>query len=244
VMRHSRFGGMRSLLIKHVNVNDTKAHHPTSPTAQRATHQINTTTSTCDNSITMSSIEAAIAAIESLEPREKFSYRQIAKLYGCNHTMLARRHQHHSTTRSLEAQNRQALHPQQEKELLCYIKRLNRQGLPPMRAMIQNFGSQIARRELGVNWIDCFVQQYPDKLVSKWTTAMDNSRHKADSGKKYSLYFDLLRKKIEYYNVEACHIYNMDEKGFMLGVIGRLKRIFSKASYKDGKRRSTIQDGS
>jgi transposase-like protein len=80
----------------------------------------------------MSSIEAAIAAIEPLEPGEKFSYRKIAKLYGCNCTMLAWRHQHHSTMYSLEAQNHQALHPQQEKELPCYIKRLTRQGLPPM----------------------------------------------------------------------------------------------------------------
>jgi hypothetical protein len=36
----------------------------------------------------------------------------------------------------------------------------------------------------------------------------------------------------------------MDEKGFMLGVVGRSKRIFSRTSYKEGKRRSTIQDGS
>jgi hypothetical protein len=36
----------------------------------------------------------------------------------------------------------------------------------------------------------------------------------------------------------------MDEKGFMLGTVGRSKRIFSKASYKDRKRRSTIQDSS
>jgi hypothetical protein len=78
--------------------------------------------------------------------------------------------------------------------------------------MIQNFGLQIARRELGVNWIDCFVQQHPDKLISKHTTGMDNSCYKADSGKKYSLYFDLLCKNIEYYHIEARHIYNMNEK--------------------------------
>ena len=36
----------------------------------------------------------------------------------------------------------------------------------------------------------------------------------------------------------------MDEKGFMLGVVGRLKRIFSKDSYEAKKRRTTIQDGS
>jgi hypothetical protein len=88
------------------------------------------------------------------------------------------------------------------------------------------------------------VQKYPDRLISKWTTGMDNCRHKADSGRKYSLYFDLLRDKIDQYQVEACHIYNMDEKGFMLEVVGRSKRIFSKASYKARKRRSTIQDGS
>jgi hypothetical protein len=36
----------------------------------------------------------------------------------------------------------------------------------------------------------------------------------------------------------------MDEKGFMLGVVGRSKKIFSRTLYKKGKRRSTIQDGS
>jgi hypothetical protein len=35
----------------------------------------------------------------------------------------------------------------------------------------------------------------------------------------------------------------MDEKGFMLGVVGRTKRVFSKASYEAGGRRSIIQDG-
>jgi hypothetical protein len=57
-------------------------------------------------------------------------------------------------------------------------------------------------------------------------------------------YFDLLCKKTKHYHVEACYIYNVDEKGYMLGVVGRSKRIFSKASYEDRRKRSTIQDGS
>jgi hypothetical protein len=73
---------------------------------------------------------------------------------------------------------------------------------------------------------------------------MDNSRHKANSGRRYSLYFDLLRDKIDQYQVEARHVYNIDEKGFMLRVVGRSKRIFSKASYEARKRRSIIQDSS
>jgi hypothetical protein len=110
--------------------------------------------------------------------------------------------------------------------------------------MIRNLGSQIAKRDLGTCWVDRFVHRYPDSLISKWTTGMDNSRHKADSGRKYSFYFDLLPDKIDQYQVEARHIYNMDEKGFMLGVVGRSKSIFSKASYEVRKRMSIIQDGS
>jgi hypothetical protein len=110
--------------------------------------------------------------------------------------------------------------------------------------MIRNFALQITQRELGVHWVDCFVQQHPDQLISKWTTGIDNSHHKADSERKYSLYFNLLRKKIDQYHIEARHIYNMYDKSFMLGVVGRSKRIFRRTSYKEGKRRSTIQDGS
>jgi hypothetical protein len=43
---------------------------------------------------------------------------------------------------------------------------------------------------------------------------MAKERTKADSGAKYSLYFKLLHKKIEEYNVQPIHIFNMDEKGF------------------------------
>ena len=192
----------------------------------------------------MSSIEAALAAIESLKLGEKLVYAQIARNYGVEPTTLARRHKGASTSLNTRFENQQAIHPQQEQELLQYIKGLTRRGLPPTRAMIRNFASQIAKRELGVNWVDRFVKRYPDELISKWTVGMDNSRHKADSGRKYSLYFDLLREKIKQYHVEPRYMYNIDKKGFMLRVVSCLKRIFSKASYEDGKRRSTIQDGS
>jgi O6-methylguanine-DNA--protein-cysteine methyltransferase len=80
--------------------------------AQRAPHQNSTTTSTPHNSIHISSIEAALAAIETLKPGETVNYQQIAKKYGVVRSTLTRRHQGLSTSRSLEAQNRQALHPQ------------------------------------------------------------------------------------------------------------------------------------
>jgi hypothetical protein len=127
----------------------------------------NTKTSTTCNSTNMGSIEAALAAIEPLELGEKLVYAQIARKYGVEPTTLARRHKGASTSLNTRFENQQALHPQQELELLRYIERLTERGLPPTRAMIRSFPSHIAQRELGVHWVDRFVQRFPHELISK-----------------------------------------------------------------------------
>jgi hypothetical protein len=109
--------------------------------------------------------------------------------------------------------------------------------------MIRRFASGIAKKELGKGWVDRFIQRYQVDLISRWATGIDRSRHQADLGLKYKLYFDLLMDKISQYNVEPRHIYNMDEKGFMLGVLTRSKRVFSRRLYEEGKIKAHIQDG-
>jgi len=73
---------------------------------------------------------------------------------------------------------------------------------------------------------------------------MDATRHKADSLSKYECWFELLHSKIKEYGVEARHTYNMDEKGFMTGVLGRSKRTFSRQMWEAKQVRATLQDGS
>jgi hypothetical protein len=85
----------------------------------------------------MSSVEAALAAIGLLESGEKIIYTQIVAKYGVDRRTPARRHQGVTISRDAQAQTQQALHPQQEKELLRYIERLTRQGLPPTRPDIR-----------------------------------------------------------------------------------------------------------
>ena len=191
----------------------------------------------------MSSIEAALAAIESLQPGEQFSYRKIAAEYCCNRTTLARRHQGISSSRAIRQENQQALHPQQEQELLRYIERLTRQGLPPTRPMIRRFASDIAKKELGVHWVDRYIERHQVDLISRWATGIDRARHQADSISKYTFYFSLLREKISKYDVEAGNTYNMDEKGCMLGILTRSKRVFSRRLYEEGRIKAHIQDG-
>jgi hypothetical protein len=72
---------------------------------------------------------------------------------------------------------------------------------------------------------------------------MDRNRHAADSGDKYEVYFEQLGSKIDFYEVEPEHTYNMDEKGFIIGAVGRQKRIFSKRLFNKKQFKQMLQDG-
>jgi hypothetical protein len=192
----------------------------------------------------MSPIEAALAAIEALEPGEKLSYTKIAREHGVHRSTLSRRHRGQTASRTAIIAERQNLHPQQEQELLRYIERLTGRGLPPTRPMIRSFASQIAKKEVGVHWVDRFIQRHQSELILRWATGIDRSRHQADSESKYSFYFELLHTKLTQYDIQPCNIYNMDEKGFLLGILTRIKRLFSRRLYERRKLDSHIQDGS
>jgi hypothetical protein len=109
--------------------------------------------------------------------------------------------------------------------------------------MIRRFPSDIAKKELGVHWVDRFITRYKVDLISRSVTGIDRTRHQADSLLKYTFYLSLLREKISKYDIEAGNMYNMDEKGCMLGILTRSKRVFSRRLYEEGKIKAHIQDG-
>jgi hypothetical protein len=80
-------------------------------------------------------------------------------------------------------------------------------------------------------------------LEAHWTTGINRDQHRADSEDKYQLFFQLLLEKIEEYNIQPEHSYNMDEEGFLIGVIRRSKRIFSKVMWDSKEVREALQDG-
>jgi hypothetical protein len=73
---------------------------------------------------------------------------------------------------------------------------------------------------------------------------MDRDRVKADNRDSYRHHFNLLHAKIRQYNVEPRHIYNMDEKGFLISITSRQKRVFSKQLWEQNRVTAGLQDGS
>ena len=191
----------------------------------------------------MDPIQEAIEYIESCEPGASFSYRKVAKKFNIDRTTLSRRHQGFQRTRDEEALERQLLNPQQELELVQYIEKCTRRGLPPTREMVANFASAIAKWEVSKSWVTRFLNRHADQLTTKWSAGMDRDRHEADSRERYESYFNLLHSKMREYEVDERNTYNMDEKGFFVGVASRSKRIFSKAVWQSKERTEAIKDG-
>jgi hypothetical protein len=89
-----------------------------------------------------------------------------------------------------------------------------------------------------------FLEQNKAHLTSKWIVGMDRNRVKADNKDSYHHYFKLFHAKIRQYNVELRHIYNMDEKGFLIGITPRQKRVFSRQLWEQKRVIAGLQDGS
>jgi AraC-like DNA-binding protein len=191
----------------------------------------------------MAPIDNAIAAIEALEPGEKLVYQKIADQFGVDRSTLARRHRRVQLPKETKYFNQQKLTPQQEEELVQYIEELTARHIPPTREMIANFASAVAREPVSESWVTRFINKYSIHLISKYSTGMDANRHNADSYAKYELYFNLLQRKIAEYKVDAEHTYNMDEKGFMIGVTTRTKHVFSRRMWEKGEVKASLQDG-
>jgi hypothetical protein len=191
----------------------------------------------------MEPIEAALAFLGPYEPGTKYHYAAVAKRFDCSRPTLSKRHRGVQGPRKDQYAKLQLLQPEQEEFLVKYINILTQRALPPSKEMIRNFAREISGKEVGKHWAERFITRHGNDLLTQWSSGMDKERHKADSAVKYSLYFDLLKRKIEEYGIVPWLIYNMDEKGFLIGVLSKQKRVFGKRLYEEGGLRQFIQDG-
>jgi hypothetical protein len=113
----------------------------------------------------------------------------------------------------------------------------------PKRQMIINLAAPLFRWEPSDSWVTRLLNQNQDHLITAWSTPIETVRHEADSGDKYRLYFDLLHLKTKKHDVLPVNTYNMDEKGFMIGVLGRSKRVFDRVLYRKRRFKQPNHDG-
>jgi hypothetical protein len=74
-----------------------------------------------------------------------------------------------------------------------------------------------------------FKARHKDILDSRYLKVIDLARPKAGSKASYEQYFTILRQKMARYNIQSHNCYSIDEKGFLIGRLQRVRRIFPKA---------------
>jgi hypothetical protein len=188
-------------------------------------------------------LNEALAECDTFASRDEIPWSKIAEKHGVVRSTLTRKWRGETRSREAESIARQKLTPQQEEELVQYIEELTARHIPPTREMIQNFASSVAQEPVSESWVTRFINKYNIHLISQYSTGMDANRHNADSYVKYELYFNLLQRKFAEYKLDAEHTYNMDEKGFMIGITTRAKHVFSRRMWEKGEVKASLQDG-
>jgi hypothetical protein len=188
-------------------------------------------------------LQEALAECDTFASGDEIPWSKIAENHGVVRSTLTRTWRGETRSRKEQAIAQQKLTLQQEEELVKYIEELTARHIPPAREMVANFASAVAQKPVSDSWVTRFINKYSIHLISQYSTGMDADRHNADSYMKYELYFNLLQRKIAQYKVNAEHTYNMDEKGFMIGVTSRTKHVFSRRMWEKNEVKASLQDG-
>jgi hypothetical protein len=182
-------------------------------------------------------------ALKDLKLQNTKNISAVAKLHGVDRSTLSRRFNGVTNPAKMQHEKQQLLSPQQEKELIEYINMLTKRGTLPTTAIVRNFAGDIAGKLPGRCWSQRFCMRHQDALLSRYLKNIDIQRQKAENPKALQAFYDVLEQKTKEYDILPQNTYNMDEKGFMIGVSTKQHRIFSKQAFQKGQILANIQDG-
>src|ERR1700739_3741274 len=188
----------------------------------------------------MASIDSELVVSESHGPQPSSQATGLPQLH---RTTIARRAKGEIQPRQDYREQCSLLSQAHEQRLLRYIDELTRRGLPPNHYNVRVFASNICGKWPGKNWTYEFVRRHKDVITSQYLTGFDIARKKADNWVSMKQYFDLIQAKLQQYIYAPGNIYKFDEKGFMIGVLQKTKRIFVKKWLSQGNLQGAAQDG-
>ena len=162
------------------------------------------------------------------------SQRKIARSYGIPISTLNDRIYGASSAQE-RRRDQQLFHPAEEAALKQWIIKLQAWGWPIRVEQVRFMAQDILRKKglthiVGINWTSKFLDRHPD-LKTKYVPLIDKERALAYDVDIIRGWFDFYSQLKTEFNVQDKDIYNMDKKGFMMGVIAKLKVIISKYEF-------------
>lgn len=130
----------------------------------------------------------------------------------------------------------------EEKSMVKWMEALDDKGFPARVNMLRELAQQLlakrkSQHELGQHFISRFLNRHPS-LSTKFSSQIHRQRALASNPQLIYQYFNKLQKVITKRNIGDGQIYNMDEKGILMGVASRVKVICRR-----GRRNPTLIHG-
>jgi hypothetical protein len=170
------------------------------------------------------------------EPR---TYDATSKRSGVSLTTLYHR-DHGRRSREEKAKGQQYLTPSEEKALEKYLKLMADLGNPVRIKYLPALAFSIARQRStnkatkspGKNWPRAFQKRNP-ALKSRRVRAMAWERHENNIYDKITHWFEVIGKVLQDPAILPENVYNMDETGVMLCMLGSIQVLVSKDDPRD-----------
>lgn len=173
-----------------------------------------------------------------LDQNKKTSIRQVAREHGVRWETLRDRIKG-AKPKAEVATAQQRLSPIEEAAIQRHIMKLEVWGWPPMVHQVQKMaiellkaqGEDLTTNPLGINWHRGFLNRHLD-LKSRIVPPLNKDRVIAEDPEQIARYFELYRTKKAEYNIHDDDVYNMDEKGVIMGILAKVRVICSRKTKK------------
>ena len=164
------------------------------------------------------------------------SLRKAARQHGITFESLRGRVNRGAVSRQQANEDMQRLSALEEDILRDWCTQLESWGWPARICQLRKMAEEMLQAKednapLGVNWQEAFLRRHPE-LKSRFIPPLDKERALAQDRDIIADWFELYLATKTKYGIEDEDIYNMDEKGCMMGVIGKLRVVVSRHEQK------------
>jgi DDE superfamily endonuclease len=194
---------------------------------------------------------ASQVLVDGLPGSQPCTYRALSKYGKVSKATLWHR-AHGRPSKEDKARSQQYLTPAEERALARYLRRSADLGYPIPIKHVRSLAFCIASRRstanaatkpLNKNWPKSFEIRNPELKVRK-VKAVDWNRHDSNIYGKVTHWFEVIGKVLEDPDVLRENVYNMDETGIMLCMLGSVKVLVGKDDLRNyrgaGVKRSMI----
>lgn len=168
-------------------------------------------------------------AIKALQGGLEGGVPAAVEIYGIPRTTLYYRLSGARQSRVKAHEDQQRLTEPEEKAIVKFCFEMDDRGFPPRLDHVKDMALNLEQNRIGKepgpmgkNWISRFLNRHP-ALASKYSTLLERQRAYSNDPRLIKDFFIKLGRLIRQHGLKAFQIFNMDEKGFLMGQAARAK---------------------